>query len=367
MKVSVKSATLEKYNANNRGKNVGDCVKRSMSLAFDLSYTEISKLLNAKMKELRKHAWNTKTVFETVAKELGGTSFIKNDDPTLTVEEFADNIADPNRVYLLLVGKKYGQTSHLVCIRNKTIWDSWDCREYIVTSVSTVGEHVRQKEFTDIKEHLIELQDDYAHPILFDEMEKFMHKRMMEGEVTYSHSIKAYTINTKWVLKMEPDEIISKQRIYNFSISLPFEPTMTVEDAIKFIQTTGKTRMYDRMYAIYNEEKKLVEAAKIQQKMSENAEQKSKYFETFMTDQERRFYNSLPGWAKAIIYRLRVDRPGQYFNSYEIDINKLPGDNLHPGKEQFTLEGYTADEVKGKLDHYKRTYEIDGMDYYYDY
>ena len=62
----VNSATLEKYNANNRGKSVDDCVKRGISLAFDLPYAEVGKILNAKMKELRKSAWNIQPVFEPV-------------------------------------------------------------------------------------------------------------------------------------------------------------------------------------------------------------------------------------------------------------------------------------------------------------
>ena len=155
MKLSVNSATVEKYNANNRGKNVGDCVKRAMSLAFDTPYSEISKLLNAKMKELRKTKWNSLKVFVPVMEELGATGKTNMSGDPITLEEWVDQEADPNKTYILLVGKKPGWTDHLVCVRDGKIWDSWDSRGRYITTYWVVKDSVSHKEFTDIKDHLV--------------------------------------------------------------------------------------------------------------------------------------------------------------------------------------------------------------------
>lgn len=43
--MKVNSATLVEYNANDRGKNAPDCVKRAISMAFSIPYSEVSKAL----------------------------------------------------------------------------------------------------------------------------------------------------------------------------------------------------------------------------------------------------------------------------------------------------------------------------------
>ena len=46
MKRYISSADYVNYNANSRGNNVGDCVKRALSMAFDMDYNQTSKELN---------------------------------------------------------------------------------------------------------------------------------------------------------------------------------------------------------------------------------------------------------------------------------------------------------------------------------
>ena len=47
MKQDIKSANLLRYNANTSGISSPDCVKRGISYAFDKSYVQVSKDLNA--------------------------------------------------------------------------------------------------------------------------------------------------------------------------------------------------------------------------------------------------------------------------------------------------------------------------------
>ena len=48
----IESAELVRYNANSSGKMSPDCVKRALSLAFDVPYSQIAKMLNEEMKKM---------------------------------------------------------------------------------------------------------------------------------------------------------------------------------------------------------------------------------------------------------------------------------------------------------------------------
>lgn len=360
----VNSATLEKYNANNRGKSVGDCVKRGISLAFDLPYAEVGKILNAKMKELRKSAWNIQPVFEPVIRDLGCSNW-KEGHSGWTVEDFVDNTADPNKTYLLLVGKKYPSTSHLVCVRDGKVWDSWDCRDYEVTRYYIIADTVQHKEFTDIKEHLDELSRDYIYPILTEERIKQLTKyKLVPGTCTYSVYRKGdYGLKTVWSQEFVKDNVITKRRIYKFEIAFPFEPTTTVEEAIKFIQTTGKVRMYDRIYAIAAQEKNLREEYEMLAQLGKDKDKR----DMWMTSQELRFLNTLPGWARALVKYIRITEPGQYHDSYEVKIDKLPGDETHPDYNSYELIDYDAAGIRKQLDRYAKYGEIADIDYEHEW
>lgn len=368
MDKTIQSAELVQYNANNRGKSVGDCVKRSISLAFDVPYFEVGKLLNEKMKRLRYSAWNIQPVFEPVIRDLGATNKQSAPNDHTTVEEFADTIADPSKSYLLLVGEKYPRTSHLVCVRNGKIWDSWNCKDWFVSRYYTVDDSVNLKELTDIKDHLKELFNDYIQPILLEEMRKQVKKYNMKVDstfgISYKASYKGYAVNTQWDLEILIDDVVPKDRFYTLKITLPFEPTMTMEDAIKYIQTTGKTRMYDRMYAVAQEEKKLHEEYDMLKQIGKDSTYLSRMY---ATEQEERFIKSLPGWARALLRSIHISEPGKWLDSYSITINKLPTDDTHPDYDYFRLEGYDADEIREQLDRYAKYGEIVDIDYPKDY
>ena len=89
MKKYIESADYIYYNANSRGKDTRDCVKRALSMAFDVSYDEISKELLSTARRLQKSQWNVYSVFNEVIKQHGGKEHPKLSQP-LTVSEFVD-------------------------------------------------------------------------------------------------------------------------------------------------------------------------------------------------------------------------------------------------------------------------------------
>lgn len=356
----VKSAELVRYNANNRGTNSPDCVKRAISMAFDLPYSEVTKLLNNKMHEVRARRWNTFRVFEPVIKELGGTSLIPIDD-LITVDEFADNIAEPDKAYLLLTGKTYGKNTHMVCILDKKIWDSWDSKDYIVNGYYVV-KTTNRKPVTDILSKLDQLRKDYVYPVLSDEIFKYADKQKWDCIMTLSKSTTTnYQIKSKFVLAFSATEQIPKERSYKIEIVLVFQPTMTEDEAIEFIKKTGKQRAYDRMWAIKEQEKKLVEEYKVRSQM----DAESKDSDLWLDKREQRFFNSLPGWVRPLITYISIDAPGQFHNSYEVRIRPLPGDNAHGKRIEFW--GYDAWMVKDQIERYKQDKQVPGYEYEWDY
>ena len=367
MHVQVNAAELEKYNANNRGKSSPDCVKRAISLAFDYPYYKVAQLLNAKMKEMGRSEWNILPVYKEVIKDLGGSSMKRMDPNNITVAEFVDNYADPNKRYMLVVGKEPDKHSHIVCIRDNKIWDSWDCSEWYIYSIAEV-DGTGFKAVTDIKDEIPELASKIAVPYIQSELIKFMNKKAWEGTLDVKLSIKtSYTVMTRWTVVMTDTDIIPKIRTYKFEIGLTIEPTMTYEEADQYIRQVGKQRAYDRMYAIFQEEKKLVEEADFNRRAAaQDGEKRSPWFEQSLDGREERFYRSLPGWARPLVVHLRIQYPGLNPDSYAVRMNKLPNDTSHPNRKAFTLYGYNSDEIRESLNRYKDTFEIEGIDYYRD-
>lgn len=66
MKRRIYSAEYKMYNANNGGENVGDCVNRASSLAFNIDYNEAHRRLVDKMHEYDRMSWKIYPVYEAV-------------------------------------------------------------------------------------------------------------------------------------------------------------------------------------------------------------------------------------------------------------------------------------------------------------
>jgi len=357
----VEAAELMRYNANSSGRSTGDCVKRSISLAFDAPYSQVAKLLNDKMHELGYPAWNIQQVFGKVITDLGGGKYHKFDDELVLVDEFADHYADPNYIYLVLCGSKPGKTSHMVCIRDNKVWDSWDSRDQFVTGYYVV-DGSNAKQVTDIQSKLTDIAENYMQKVVRDQTRAYIDKRNWKCSMIQVESrIADYTLKTETNLTLSPTDWIDKRRFYSFQIAIPIEPTMTEEEAIKHVTKMAKIRTYDRMYAIQEQEKKLEESEKVAKAAPESS---SRYEDThYVGPRERKFLNSLPGWVQPLITYLFIDQPGQYQDSYSLRIHPLPSDPRRGYNDKITFEGYQAKDIKQALDHYKETFEVPWDDY----
>lgn len=123
---NVEAAELRRYNANSRNNNTGDCTIRALCIAYGQRYDDVHRDLlkigseywydSIWTKYVRDHGYITK---RNVSKDA------------ITLTEFADS--HPTGTYLVTVGKRaYGLSSHVVCLENGTIWDTWNSLSWYV-------------------------------------------------------------------------------------------------------------------------------------------------------------------------------------------------------------------------------------------
>lgn len=366
--VDINSSELVRYNANNRGNNTSDCVKRAMSLGFNMSYNEMSKLLLDNQKKLGCRSWNSIKCYPHLIEELGGKSSGKNlpanpdrdGRSEWTLDEFIDNFL-PDGTFLVETGREPGNVSHIVCVIDHKLYDSWDSRDRFVYRYYTLPKVTRK--FTDIADHIKELVSR-AKEVAYSEVDKLGSKYGWQDSVTFSiHLVRiksGYTIQLNCFIVFDPCEYSAEDRKYLFSYAIPFTPTTTIDEADDLIQKITKTRIYDRFYAIRQQEAKLKEAY-------DTAKSGGIYNDDlWVTNQEERFIRSLPGWVRGVLKYINIERPGVYNDSYVIRINKLPGDVSHPHDRDFRFETRTSDQMKAVLKRYHDTFEVQYIDYDFD-
>lgn len=332
-----------RYNANAAGRSTGDCVKRALSLAFDIPYNEIAKELIATMKESHRNKWNVPSVYTKVIAAHGGSSEHKLPDPQTHLSEFADTVGATG-TWLVLTGSKPADCNHIVCVIDGTIYDSWNSTEEYVCGYFIVPT-IDRKPFTEIdimsyREEIEQTVNDIGNKLVqkypwYDALKSFDSKFITFRENKYKCKI-----DQKVVLRPRPYFDESTTYTYNFSIVMT--PSTTDEEAHKIIKSTVQIRMYDRLYSINQMEKKKEEAwqAGGTTKM-----------ERWMTPQEERFYNSLPGRIQAIVHSVDIQRPGWYSDSYSVRVIPQHGE----GDNYIRLNAGDSAEMKELIEHYIET------------
>lgn len=128
--------TFRYYNANPQDKFVSDCVVRALCTALGQDW-------DVTLRELTEVGIECCTVLnDTVAysKYLKDKGWIKHRQPRkgnnrkFTGNEFCKMVAQPNKTYIAHIGG-----GHVVCIKNKQIYDNWDSSEYCIGNYWTEG------------------------------------------------------------------------------------------------------------------------------------------------------------------------------------------------------------------------------------
>lgn len=123
------------YNNNPKNKKTTDCVVRAISFALDKDYIETYKdMVEFSIK--KGYFINDTKLIKSYLESLGYATEKqprKLNNKKYTVEEFADDIAKKNGIYVLKIA------GHITAIKNRTLYDIWNCKR------KTVGNYWRIK------------------------------------------------------------------------------------------------------------------------------------------------------------------------------------------------------------------------------
>lgn len=364
----IESATYKRYNANNRGNNSPDCVKRAISMAFDLDYNQVSKLLIAKAKKHHCTNWNIAPVFEDVIYELGGEK-AKEPDRIYQVDDFIDAVF-PTGTVILETGPKpcrYNAGNHLTCVVDGVLYDSWDSSDQYVAQYYVV-EGVAHN-FTDIQDHLEEMVPE-GEKLILQLCSKYEEKYDLQGRIALQPTrIDGFTIKFQYLYQDDCTGSRLKDR-YNY-VNCVFSPTMSLQEARKKMIETIKIRLYDKFYAVAKAHVDKKEGNTLFEQSGYTEEHKKKWCMdiAYLPGNERRFFNSLPGWAKPFVTYMDIDRPGYYHDSYKLEILPIKGDPRKPSPDSIrsrdlvVFEAYDAATIREELQRYKQTFERPMDDY----
>lgn len=123
------------YNNNPKNKKTTDCIIRAISFALDKDYIETYKdMVEFSIK--KGYFINDTKLIKSYLESLGYATEKqprKLNNKKYTVEEFADDIAKKNGIYVLKIA------GHITVIKNRTLYDIWNCKR------KTVGNYWRIK------------------------------------------------------------------------------------------------------------------------------------------------------------------------------------------------------------------------------
>ena len=113
----------KEFNANPKNKKAGDCVIRAISIGLNKDYIEIYKelfetslktgyMVNDK-KNFEKYLEKQKILKMKMPKRIDNTRY--------TVKEFVEEIAKPNKTYIINIA------NHLTVVKNGVLYDIWNC------------------------------------------------------------------------------------------------------------------------------------------------------------------------------------------------------------------------------------------------
>lgn len=359
MKRHIESADLVRYNANIRGKNVGDCVKRSLSLAFNMDYGQLEKeLQKAAHKVYRtppENAYRQSIVYNEVIYAHGGSK-PKEVDETIKLGDFIDNELPDKGTFLITTGRTTGHSDHIVCVIDKKLYDSWDSRDQYVFKYYTISSDSSGRAAgVDKKDLLVyALKDNHLSSRIKAKAEGMLAKKGYEGQVTITDTLKRdYKITTYVEVTFPAFGGQSKEREYEFEVATVFTPFSTEEDIAKLIDKAVNVRTYDRVYAILQNEKEYRESMEMLGDESNKVDQ-SRFW---LTSNEARIFRKLPAWVQARATYFNVQSPGQYYDSYELYIKALPSDPYRSPSDTVMFEAYDMTGLRRQLDEYKETYK----------
>lgn len=345
-------ASFHKYNANSRNRNTSDCVKRSLSLAYGLDYDDVGKELNIIKNHYGYDRWNIKPVFD---KFIANHSFSGRRDARsaglnedVTVAEFSELFSEGT--YLLLVGKAYGKFSHMVCIINGDIYDSWDCSNYIVNyiyEVNTTSSIDDSVDAGDIQDDLQEVVSLFTDKITSTKMP---YARFSLNPIKYVDRLtleqKVKVIIDKSTMQKVPE---SWSDVYSNTFIIKLNPKLSIEDNLD----RCKSRLYVQVREWAYQIRKAFEDQINLSSMSVNSKFRG----------DKLALLKLPQWCRPLITALQDRGSNEWSDRYYATMDAFAEDPRQSSDPVVSFYAESINELKQQLADYKNNFDRINYDY----
>ena len=363
--MKILSAILKRYNANTRDLSVGDCVKRSLSVAFRTDYDEVSRELNRIKRDIGGIAFNNLRVVDqflsrrNITTTDSWTTIQAGERPT--VEVFADE--HPIGTFLLLSGDSSGaqfrgRTNHMVCIVDGVIYDSWDSRNQVVVRFVKVNSSASVDDVDTLDDWIDEICRDLVEYISKLDAQCKPYLDVVPGfdgndrTDKYTHEIYV------WVKVLRGTEgpqrdwdtpyYVTGEKI-SHRIVIKWNPRLSSEANLVNIVKKSKQKIYDWVYMIRKDLKD--------------------HYDSLSTETNIQYHGSksklmtFPAWVRPLVIDYIDNGNPEYEHKFKMYIEALPEDPRAKSSPEVLFVADTLRELKVCLEDYRTRYARFGYDY----
>lgn len=349
-------ADLKYYNANTRDADVGDCVKRALSVAYSEDYDKVGAELNQIKRDKRAPGYNFDITFNEFMKRRGDTWTKESAD--VTVDEFSKNHS--SGVWLILCGKNSpsasGHSSHMAAVVNGNVYDSWNSLDYYIYKYCRVSQGKSDEYEFDTDEICKEVArsvDEYITTRISPKLpEEYMYVHL--GGSVFPSTKYSCEITVFCELGDMPKycRYRSRGRLAH-TIVMKTNPRLSEEENIASLTKKTKQKAYDW---IYNVKAEILEGAKIDELGVH------KYFHCNRAAEP--ILGKLPEWAIPHVTKIWDNGAGyDYGERFELEMEALPEDPRYEENHYVDFYADTLKELKDRLEFYKDDYSRINYDY----
>lgn len=347
-------ADWKKYNANSRNNDTGDCVVRSISLAYGKDYDETHKELLALARSMRVEKYNYPVVVRKYLNELGHKGEIKaknfyegdNNEP-FTIEDFCKY--NPHGTFILLNGKKPGDTDHLACVIDGHLYDSWDASKQYVTHIWVIKQSVTEKvDIVDVStlEHDV---DEKINSFLLTQSKKMPYASFQYISLNDTKNV---DYGTSFMVVMTIDtkgDMLAYDGVYNKRFVVKCNPRKHYEDQIASLLEKARVAVREWIYSYRKDIEDLRKMRTIKTHPNFHG--------------SRMLLTKFPEWIIPLVTIAVDNGSSEYCDRYQVFTEALPGDPRGEELPEVSFYADTIPELRSNFEDYKKNYYRLNYDY----
>lgn len=340
-----------RYNANTRNKDVGDCAKRALSVAYSMDYDEVSRELNRIKRSIGASEYSQTRVIRKFMEIRGDAMKRVPVAERITETEFCEQ--HPSGVYVAFSGEaKDKWSTHMIAIVDGDIYDSWNSVGWYIyewAKVSTGSSARYEFSFMDILPDMEAYIDNYIN--------KLNDTFNLGYDIGVGSIVVLDNYTARFVVVVDFAGEAPRRSVYwgmgniGHRIVMKLNPRLTEEENISSLQSKIKQKIYDWLYEVRRELKKSEKLETVQ------------FHPHIYSSSTKKFIMNLPEWCWPLIFSVESNPnadPDSYQYKYVVYMDQLPDD---PRQYEVRFAADTLRELKDELNMYKKNFSR--LDYEY--